>query len=254
MKRITIFYTCILLVLVFFPVLLSAQAADTTKTEKQDTKVKKGYFLIGAGNDILQNVPAGIEQRNYSPSFMFSMNLNKPLVKGRFLNFSVGSGIGLQSNNLHSNARISKNNEGQTVFTPIPENTSYSKNKLTLTYAEIPVELQLTLGEKYSFTIAAGFKAGYLISSHMKFKGENYLNNSISLGSERVKIKEYHIPNVKKLRYTATGRISYKFISAFVHYNLTPVFEEDKLKGNNGEISNMELITAGLLMDFSFFR
>lgn len=241
----------ILAVLLFLPATLSSQVhkTDTISEDELQSFDNKVHFLIGLGNDFVQDIPEGTNVRNYNPSFVTSIMLDMPIGNSPL---SFGAGLGLQTHNIHSNAKISEKANGNTEFEPLHDSLNYSKNKLSLSYLELPVELRLRLGADNSYTLALGFKAGYLIESHIKYKGDNYLENNVTTKNKEVKIKEYSIPNVNKFRYTATARIGLKNITLFGHYNLKPVFEKNTLVSseNGNSSSNVTAITAGLLLSF----
>ncbi|MCF8219005.1 MAG: PorT family protein [Bacteroidales bacterium] len=220
-----------------------SMGTDTTKADDNEKMAKKERYMFGMGNDFWLDAPGNADIRNYNPSFVVSFMFDHPFGTSPL---SFAAGLGLQSNNLYSDAFIQENDINQkSKFKAIPDSLDYSKNKISTTYLELPVELRLRMLEDNDLTIAAGFKVGYLINSHTKYKGDNYLNTGTS--NSELKIKEHNIPNLVDLRYTATARIAYKNFSLFAHYNLTPLFEEDKLVDNSGDPNNMYLITTGLL-------
>ena len=218
---------------------------DTVETNKEEKEKmdEKGRFMIGMGNDLWMDAPGNVDIRNYNPSFVFSLMFDHPFGTSP-LSFSAG--LGLQSNNLYSDAFLVENeNNYKTKFSSIPDTLNYSKNKISTTYLELPIEFRLRMLKDNDLTLAAGFKVGYLINSHTKYKGDNYLDTRPS--NNKTKIKEHNIPDMVKLRYTATARLGYKKFSLFAHYNLTPLFNKDELVDSSGDTQDMYLITAGLI-------
>ncbi|MFO8054085.1 MAG: porin family protein [Bacteroidales bacterium] len=228
--------------------LSSAQVRVDTLNYEDTTIVMDAaeHLIIGMGNDIWMDAPDNGDIRAYNPSFVFSALYDVPLGNSRL---SFASGLGLQSNNLYNGAFIRESDSitGKMQFTDIADSLDHSKYKLSTTYLEIPVEFRLRLGEDHQFTIAAGFKAGYVINSHTKYKGKPMTSSRAFTNNDKVKIKEHNIPALNDLRYTVTGRIAYKKWSLFAHYNLTPLFEEGKLVNSSGKAKDMYLITAGFL-------
>ncbi len=237
------------LILVFYTNVGQAQVSrvDTLNYESEKEMNVTDHLMIGIGNDIWLDAPANVDIRGYNPSFVMSAMFDSRFGKSRL---TFGAGLGLQSNNLYSNSFLVENKmNGNTAFSPIPDSISFSKNKINVTYLELPVELRLRMGAEYDYTLAIGFKVGYLIGSHIKFKGEDYLGGNSISSDNKVKIKEHNISDLTKLRYTATARFSYKRISLFAHYNLQPLFEEDELQNpQTGETTDMYLITTGLML------
>ncbi len=111
-----------------------------------------------------------------------------------------------------------------TSMTAIPDSIDYKKNKLSLNYLEIPFELRFRSKPDKSFrrlSIAAGFKAGYLIQSHTKYKGDDANGNE-------TKFKTFNIANLNKLRYGPTFRMGYGKVSLFGYLSISELFQEDK--------------------------
>ncbi len=244
-----LFSLSVIIILIFYAGTAHAQVKriDTLVYESEKEMKVTDHLMIGMGNDIWLDAPANVDIRGYNPSFVMSAMFDSRFGESRI---TFGAGLGLQSNNLYSNSFLVENNmNGKRAFAPIPDSIDYSKNKINVTYLELPVELRLRMGAEYDYTFAIGFKVGYLIGSHIKFKGEDYLGGNSISSDNKVKIKEHNISDLTKLRYTATARFAYKRISVFAHYNLVPLFEENELVNQQtGETTDMYLVTAGLML------
>ncbi|MCB0395569.1 MAG: PorT family protein [Flavobacteriales bacterium] len=147
-------------------------------------------------------------------------------------------GYGVTNHAVNSNINWSKTDTIGSVtsysFETYPSDLKVKKNKFNTTYLDIPLELrfQSKANEKgKSFVVAAGFKAGYLVSSRVKYKDEDN------------KYKEYNLKNLNKLRYGLTGRIGYGHMTFFGYYALSNLFS----KGNGGEIIP---VSGGLAFSF----
>lgn len=199
-----------------------AHAQDaTTEPEPVKNSPAKDRLLIGVSLDNWLNGPACIETKIYSPGFNAAAMYDKPFGKSTF---SVAVGLGFSSFNAHSNARPSyildtAGNVTETVMLDMPDSVEYKKNKLSLNFVEIPVEIRFRSRPDKSFrrfSLAAGFKFGVLVQGHTKYKDDG------------IKIKTYDIPNLQNLRYGPTFRIGYGKVSLFAFYSLTDVFKEGK--------------------------
>ena len=73
-----------------------------------------------------------------------------------------------------------------------------------------------------SFKLAVGFKFGVLLSSYMKYKGDDPSNTA-----DNLKIKVYNLDNISSTRYGLTGRIGYADVSIFGYYSLSTLFEKN---------------------------
>lgn len=99
------------------------------------------------------------------------------------------------------------------------DSIDYSKNKLTVSYATLPLLLEFNSSEyeKKSFHVGAGIIFGYRIGSHTK---QVYEEN----GKKR-KVKTYDDFNLDTFRYDATLRIGFRGYTAFVSYGLGKLFK-----------------------------
>jgi hypothetical protein len=108
---------------------------------------------------------------------------------------SLAIGLGLGMHNLHHNG-ILQDSATTSYFEPIPDKVNgtdieYKTNKLQLTYLDIPAEIRFKSDK--GFRLALGIKAGYLISAHTKYKGDN------PEGGRDIKIKEGSLPNLEQM-------------------------------------------------------
>ena len=101
-----------------------------------------------------------------------------------------------------------------------PDTLDYSKNKLTASYAILPLLFEFNTSEleKKSFHIGIGMLMGYRIGSHTKQKYK--LNNKTR------KVKTYDDFNLNAFRYDATLRIGYRGYTLFAAYGLNNLFKK----------------------------
>lgn len=167
-------------------------------------------------NDIVMDSPDGIDFRTINPGLNIYGMYNYPIPNS---NVSLAIGLGLGMHNLHSNG-ILTDSAGVSSLVPFPSALDYKINKLQLTYLDVPAEIRFK--STGGFRIAVGIKAGYLISAHTKFKGDNIE------GGREIKIKEGKLPNLEKWRFGPTFQIGYKWVNLTGFYSLSTVFEEVK--------------------------
>jgi hypothetical protein len=100
------------------------------------------------------------------------------------------------------------------------------KNKLALTYLEVPLELSIrtrkgedtdSTNAKTRFKFAIGWRTGICIDAHVKQKTRDYT----------WKIKDFD--NITMLRYGPTIRIGYGAISLYGRYDLSSSFQGEKV-------------------------
>ena len=138
---------------------------------------------------------------------------------------SFAFGLGITSHNMHFDSFLSSDSSGKTVFNKIPEkigtkDINYSKNKLSVSYLGIPLELRFTANK---LRLAIGARAGYLINSKTKYVGDDY----IDLTNDRIKIKIKDVKNLNNIVYGGTARIGFKKFNLAGYYDLSTLFNKD---------------------------
>jgi hypothetical protein len=197
-------------------ILLAAMAQVVGQPVDQSTR-RKGSVLFDVFNDFYSGVPDSVSDNFFNLGVNFSGFYNYPLGKSNF-SFAIGAGLG--SHNYKTDALLSEDTASISGFYPIE--TNFKKNKITYTYLDIPVEFRYHF--KNGIRSAIGFKAGFLIESHSKYVGDDYLNG----GNERLHVKIKDVPNITDFRYGVTARFGWKFINLTGFYSLTSLFNEGK--------------------------
>ena len=99
-----------------------------------------------------------------------------------------------------------------------------------LAYIEVPLEFRIKTEKQ--FRIAFGFKFGFLMNAHQKYKGNRFDFNTedgtATTDEVNVKEKQQDIKQVENWRYGPTFRIGYKWFNVTVYYQLSKVFKVDK--------------------------
>jgi len=215
MKKLTVIFVISLLALQGF----SQEVSESTR--------KKFSTVLDVFTDIYVNLPNGIETRTINQGMNFSGLYDYRFGKS---NFSFAIGVGLGAHNFYSNAFAVADSNGVSELKRIKTlypGTDYKKNKISYTYFDIPFEFRLRTNNE--FRAAVGFKVGWLIDSHTKYKGENYLeetNDELGVDFQTLKFRE--VKNIEALRYGVTARVGWKFINLTGFYSLTGLFKKDK--------------------------
>ena len=176
-----------------------------------------------------QDLPPEIGIRNINRGFRLGYFLDNPIGGSRF---SLGIGLSFTANNLYSDALpkylVDSSSNSFTNFINIkdisPNANHFSINKMTFNYAGIPIELRLRLGKDELWKISAGFEVGYMISSYIKYVGDDVFHKN----DNHIKFKFYHIQNAMKLRYGLSFRLGYNRYQLRAFYPLTKNFIENK--------------------------
>jgi hypothetical protein len=205
---------------------------DTLRFPKERNK-GSDIFIFDFYQDLWNDVPSNIKARDINQGFNFNLMKNYPIGTS---NFSLAVGLGISSHNFYSDGvpvlgRDSLNKyNGTTTFTTLgsyyQKKVEYVKNKLNITYFEIPIELKFKTRDAHNrqLKFSFGFKVGYEIANHTKYVGNDVLENT----DDQVTIKKYNIQNINKWSYGVTARVGRGMFNLFGYYSLSKVFEKDK--------------------------
>ncbi|MCD4744763.1 MAG: PorT family protein [Bacteroidales bacterium] len=189
-------------------------------SEETKRKFSTGIDIF---TDLWQELPDGVSTRTINQGVNIFGMYNIPFGKS---NFSIAIGIGLSTHNFYSNSFID-DTSGTSYFYKIPNKAAnnkfigYKKNKLSVTYIDIPLEFRLKTKSK--FRVALGFKGGILLCSHTKYKGDDLID-----GDDLVIMKMSKIKNIDTYRYGPTFKIGYKWMNFMTYYSLSNIFRKDK--------------------------
>lgn len=158
----------------------------------------------------------------YNKSVVVNLNFwqqSFPIISNN-LGLVTGLGLGFNNYRFDNQTRIVYNKEGLDFY----EDTinSITKNKLTLTWINLPLLLEFQTGGKgfERFHIAGGMIMGTRIGTHAKYVTDD-------AGKKR-KEKDYHDYHVPPFRFDLTGRIGWGSINLFATYSLNNLFKDDK--------------------------
>jgi hypothetical protein len=199
--------------------ILAQDLPDITKTVGKSDNQERFMIQLTFDNwlDAPDSIEIGAGSRGFNLYTMFDLTLTN--------NLSFAPGIGIGVSNIQHDAFFTEDSARNTVLVPIPSGIDYKKNKVTTAFLDIPVELRFRSNpnaKKKTFNVAVGFKAGYLINSHTKYKGDDLFPGS----TDKVKVKSHDLRNVLKYRYGVTGRIGYGGTNLLVYYGLSEFFED----------------------------
>jgi hypothetical protein len=203
----------------------------------EESTFKKFNVVFDIFNDFWVNVPDSIDSRFFNQGVSFSGYYNSQIAKS---DFSLAIGAGVTSHNFYSDGIIDTitRDGGLRPFDKVYRGKSYEKNKISITFLDIPLELRYRA--KNDFRASVGFKVGFLLDSHTKYRGYDYLFGT----TEELKVKHHEVRNVEKVRYGFTARFGWKFINLTGFYSMTGLFK----KGHGDE---MYPISVGIsLMPF----
>lgn len=194
-------------------------------TQVVDEETKKKFTIgLDVFADLWQDVPKEqLEASTINPGVNIFGTYNYMFGKS---NISLSPGIGLGIHNLFNKSLVRTPNDSTvTYFEKISDTIDYRKSKLVVTYLDIPIELRYK--SEGGFRLAAGFKFGFLIHSHTKYKGADFLEGETS-DDDPVIYKKGKINYLETTRYGFTARIGYKWLNLWGYYQLSTLFEKGK--------------------------
>jgi len=230
--------------LAIVPQLVSAQDEEKEGKERPEEIQKiindnQERFVFELTHDRFKT-DEDVDIRPFSRGFNVYYMKNIPLGESKM---SVAPGLGIANRNVHmDNVYMFDINTTNVTLPRTPTELDRTLSKINTTYAEIPVELRFSStpdNRGHSFKVAAGFRAGYVISSKFKYKGEvfageKFVDNTGSdlLFSEKFKTKK--LENYTNFRVAPTFRLGYGSINVFGLYHLNQEFEAGKGPELNG--------------------
>jgi hypothetical protein len=142
---------------------------------------------------------------------------NFPL--GRKSKHQVSLGVGMSSHNYYSKSRIDNPYKSELTFTQYSDSSDFKRFKINPTYIEIPLEMRFRI--KDAVKIGIGFKFGIKVGAKTKYVG---LDEEGTLIHE--KYTRINKDILERYAYTATFRIGYKWVTAYVAFQMNRVFSE----------------------------
>ena len=183
----------------------------------------------------LLNAPEELEQKWNSQGWQL-MFMRENLF-GRRSHWGIGYGLGFSTNYWHTNlAMISDPNTGQFSYSYIPSDSSYSRNRFSATYIDLPVEFRFRSNSNNKgqyFRFYFGGLVGYRINSFSNFKSGSY------------DVKYYRVDAMSNWHYGVFVRTGFWLFNFYAYYGLNPVL--NKLNQNTAPqgLDNMHSLSLG---------
>lgn len=171
------------------------------------------------------SVPAGYDflELNYAKSLNLNLNILEKGIKIHKDYIKIVSGLGFQFNSYSFNNNTSLIANSNPISAWNDTILNYTKNKLNVTYATIPLMLAINSHENKnkSLHFSAGVVGGYRIGT--KYKVKYAINND-----EEYKNKVKSNYNLSPYQLNARASIGYGNFNLYATYSLTEFFEKNK--------------------------
>lgn len=214
---------CLSLAFLYFLVfsVTSAHAQESSGAMRSPIPMAPGLddrFVLDLTLDNFAQSPSSMEV-----NIIKSRGINIKLMKDRLFKnslFGFGYGLAFGSQNFDTDRFILVDDTlGHTHFVAIDPAVDVKRNKLSVNYLDLPLELRFRTkpnSKNNSFKLSVGFKIGVLLQSHIKYEDDDG------------KVKFFNINNLNKYRYGVDGRMGYGIWGLNVYYSLIPLFDDDK--------------------------
>ncbi len=223
--------TLILLLLSFLP---KTWAQDTIPDfTALDSLYREDQFYVGITYNILQQRPEDLRQNKFSLGFSAGFLRDMPINEKRTV--AIAAGLGYSFNSFNHNLQIARIGDNNPTYGLIGSGVSYDKNKMTLHYVDLPIEIRWrtsTMESHRFWRIYGGLKLSYLFYDTYKFDGEGG-NYSVSQN-----------PDFNKVQYGTYLSVGYNTWNAHVYYGLNPLFKSAEL---DAKAVKMNTLNIGLM-------
>ena len=222
------FYQSIILFLFGLSVFAQEKPIDF---DAVDSLYREDQFYFGLTYNKLQKIPEGLSQNKFSTGFSLGFLRDMPINKAR--TWSIALGLGYSLDNYNDNLFI--DNSGSELLYFTNSNVIFDKNKLSLHYVDLPLEVRWrnSTPESHKFwRVYTGFKVRYLFYDQYKFSGSE---GTIKITSN---------PDLNKIQYGTYVAMGWNTWNFYAYYGLNPLFKSAKIDGKS---INMNSLNLGLM-------
>jgi hypothetical protein len=214
-------------------VCVTAQNVETD-FDAPDSLYREDQFYCNISYNILQNGPSGLRQNKFSTGLSGGFLRDMPLNKKR--TFAIAAGLGYSLSVYNQNMGIIDNNGVNTYQILDSDDITYSKDKLTLHFVDVPIEFRWrnsTIETHKFWRVYVGIKLSYLIYDQYKLissQGNVHQKNNTDLNDFHYGI------------YLSTGWNTWNI---YAYYGLNPLFKSSAKI--DGQAITMNTANFGLM-------
>lgn len=221
--------------LVFF-VALGVTAQEVEKDfDAPDSLYREDQFYFNISYNTLQKGPDGLRQNKLSPGLAFGFLRDMPLNQKRTIAVAAGLGYSLAIYN-HNLGIIPVNNQSTyQIFDS--EVITFSKNKLSLHYVDLPIEFRWrnSTPESHKFwRVYTGFKLSYLFSN--QYKSETSQGN----------FNQNNLEDLNRIHYGVYVTAGWNTWNIYAYYGLNSLFDSSAKTTTNEKV-NMNTANFGIM-------
>lgn len=218
-----------LALITFFMVLgVTAQNVETD-FDAVDSLYREDQFYLNISYTLLQNGPSGLRQNKFSPGFSAGFLRDMPINKKR--TWSIAAGLGYSLTVYNQNLGILSEN-GANSYQILGSTLSYSKNKLSLHYIDVPIELRWrnSTPESHIFwRVYTGVKLSYMVYNQYK------------LDSSEGIIKQSNNKDLNAFHYGIYLTTGWNTWNIYAYYGLNSLFKSNaKIDGQTIDMNTAQ--------------
>lgn len=205
------------------------KSAFTPDLTAIDSLYREDQFYFSFTYNILTRLPPKLNQNKFSLGLSMGFLRDFPVNQARNKAIAVGLGYSLQ--NYNYNLKVT-DSLGVAQYDYIRSDEYYEKNKLSLSYIDLPIEFRwrTSVPETHKFwRVYTGIKLSYLFYSRSKFTGDG--GKTLILNSE----------DLNPFRLSAYLSAGYNTWNFYASYGLTPIFREGSVEGRKINMSNLSV-------------
>lgn len=223
------FYLSILTLFLSFSVL--AQEEVPEKKAVVDSLYREDQFYVNFTYNNLQKAPNGLDQKKFSPGIAIGFLRDIPINKSR--TFAIAAGLGYSLSIYNDNLyQLHDDVSNTNSYEIISQDTYYKKNKRTLHFIDLPIEIRwrASTPESHKFwRIYTGFKFSYLIGDRYKFVND-IQSNIYKRNSE-----------LNKIHYGCYLAAGWNTWNAYIYYGINPLFKSAAISGEKIKMNTFNI-------------
>ncbi len=222
-----------LFIITFFTSLSVFAQNVETDFDALDSLYREDQFYVNITYNTLQKRPEGLQQNKLSSGFCVGFLRDMPLNKKRTVSIAAGLGYSLAIYN--QNLGISTI-DGTNTYQILDSDITYSKNKLSLHYVDLPIEFRWrnsTMDSHKFWRVYVGLKLSYLFYDQYK------------LDSSATKINKTNNKDFNDFHYGFYLATGWNTWNIYGYYGLNPLLNSSaKISGKS---IGMNTINFGLM-------
>lgn len=181
-----------------------------------DPKYREDQFYTSLTYNLLTDVPPDVKIRGFSGGLRFGFIRDMPFNKTRTL--AIGAGLGLGFNRYGNTLSISEDNNQNTTFQVLSEETNFESNRFSVYHVEVPLEF------RWRSSTSTEFKF-YRVHAGLIFSYAYW--NRATFVQDGQKFKLEGVEQFNPFQTEVFILLGYNTINFHASYNFTAFFDQE---------------------------